>query len=58
MMKRDLTARGGCFTARQQVQRVALLRVHGYVTVFSDDGYIVMHAPAVSPGTATGKGSR
>lgn len=28
-----------------QVQRVDELRAHGYVTVFSQDGYLVMHAP-------------
>jgi uncharacterized membrane protein len=32
-------------TLKQQVQRVALLRAHGYVTVFSAGGYSLMRAP-------------
>lgn len=35
----------GFFSLKQQVQRVALLRAHGYVTVFSAGGYSLMHAP-------------
>jgi uncharacterized membrane protein len=35
----------GFKTLADQVQRVDELRAHGYVTVFSQDGYLVMHAP-------------
>jgi hypothetical protein len=35
----------GFSTLKQQVQRVALLRAHGYVTVFSAGGYSLMRAP-------------
>jgi uncharacterized membrane protein len=33
-------------TPSQQAQEVAYLRAHGYVQVFADDGYVVLHRPA------------
>lgn len=36
----------------QQKHRIAVLKARGYVTVFSDDGFLVMHAPGASMGTA------
>lgn len=54
--------RQGQFTwltgVRAQRQRVALLRAHGYVTVFADDGFIVMHAPGAGMGTAPAPAAR
>jgi len=41
----DVSNQFGFATLKQQVQRVALLRAHGYVTVFSAGGYSLMHAP-------------
>jgi len=41
-------------SVEQQEQRVALLRKHGYVTVFERGGYIVLHSPDAS---AAGAGS-
>jgi hypothetical protein len=41
-------------SVEQQVQRVALLRKHGYETVFERGGYIVLHSPDA---TAAGAGS-
>jgi uncharacterized membrane protein len=35
----------GFHDVADQVARVEALRAHGYVTVFSRDGYLVMHAP-------------
>jgi hypothetical protein len=35
-----------------QKKRIALLKAHGYVTVFSDRGFLVMHAPGAPMGTA------
>jgi len=35
----------GFHDVADQVERVDELRAHGYVTVFSQDGYLVMHAP-------------
>jgi uncharacterized membrane protein len=40
------------YTLKEQVQRVALLRAHGYVTVFTDDGFIVLHAPGAAGANA------
>jgi len=37
---------------KAQVQRVDLLRAHGYVTVFEDDGFLVMHAPGAAGANA------
>jgi hypothetical protein len=31
---------------QQQEQRIALLRRHGYKTVFERDGFVVLHSPA------------
>jgi uncharacterized membrane protein len=39
-------------SVQDQQQRIALLKKHGYVTVFSDNGYLVMHAPGASMGTS------
>jgi hypothetical protein len=39
-------------TIAAQVQRVDLLRAHGYVTVFEDDGFLVMHAPGAAGANA------
>jgi uncharacterized membrane protein len=36
----------------QQEQRVALLRKHGYMTVFERGGYIVLHSPGASASVA------
>ena len=33
-------------TPSQQAEEVAYLRAHGYVQVFADDGYVVLHRPA------------
>ena len=41
----DVSPQFGFATLKQQVQRVALLRAHGYVTVFSAGGYSLMRAP-------------
>jgi uncharacterized membrane protein len=41
----DVSHQFGFSTLRQQVQRVALLRAHGYVTVYSAGGYSLMRAP-------------
>lgn len=35
-----------------QQRRIAQFKARGYVTVFTDDGFIVMHAPHASMGTA------
>jgi hypothetical protein len=39
-------------TVKAQVQRVDLLRARGYVTVFEDDGFLVMHAPGAGGANA------
>jgi uncharacterized membrane protein len=39
-------------TIKAQVQRVDLLRAHGYVTVFEDAGFLVMHAPGAGGANA------
>jgi uncharacterized membrane protein len=39
-------------TIKAQVQRVDLLRAHGYVTVFEDAGFLVMHAPGAEGANA------
>jgi uncharacterized membrane protein len=38
----------GWFNVPSEVARVAWLKRQGYVTVFQQDGYLVMHAPTVS----------
>jgi hypothetical protein len=35
-------------SVRQQEQRIALLRMHGYQTVFDRGGFIVLHSPGAS----------
>jgi uncharacterized membrane protein len=39
-------------SVKEQVQRVARLRAHGYITVFQDDGVIVLHAPGAAGANA------
>lgn len=39
-------------SVQEQAQRVADLRAHGYVTVFRDDGVIVLHAPGAGGANA------
>jgi uncharacterized membrane protein len=39
-------------TVKQQEQRIALLRKHGYQTVFERGGFIVLHSPDVSTSRA------
>jgi uncharacterized membrane protein len=39
-------------SVKAQKRRVALLRAHGYVTVFTDDGFLVMHAPGAAGANA------
>jgi len=39
-------------SVKAQVQRVDLLRAHGYVTVFEDDGFLVLHAPGAAGANA------
>ena len=41
----------------QQEQRLALLRKHGYQTVFEHGGFIVLHAPDASASVAGSAGS-
>jgi uncharacterized membrane protein len=41
------------YSVQEQVQRVADLRAHGYVTVFREDGVIVLHAPGAAGANAT-----
>jgi hypothetical protein len=52
----DTSVQFGWFTTQDEAERVAWLRKLGYVTVFTDDGYIVMHAPNVkyTPPASTG----
>jgi uncharacterized membrane protein len=45
----DRSHQFGFSSLKQQVQRVALLRAHGYVTVFSAGGYSLMHAQTMHP---------
>lgn len=48
--------RDGQFTwlagVRAQKKRIALLKARGYVTVYSNHGFLVMHAPGAPMGTA------
>jgi hypothetical protein len=43
-------------SVEQQQQRVALLRKHGYETVFERGGYIVLHSPDASAAGAESPG--
>lgn len=36
---------------RVQQQRIAQFKARGYVTVFADNGFVVMHAPNAGLGT-------
>jgi hypothetical protein len=41
-------------SVEQQKQRIALLRKHGYQTVFERGGYIVLHSPEAPAASTAG----